>query len=141
MRVWIHCKHSAGTRKLIFSPDTDTYHIGMSVLNDTRICECDVYVQLNKDGSKYIHLSSLPEALSDDRELASIPQEKQTQCLQTLYVTTGCDYTSFFHGIGKVAFIKTFYQYSNFISAGTDYPGTLSDVTPETESLGFLSFV
>jgi len=33
------------------------------------------------------------------------------------------------------------YQYSNFISAGTDYPGTLSDVTPETESLGFLSFV
>ena len=45
MRVWIHCKHSAETRKLIFSPDTDTYHIGMSVLNDTRICECDVYVQ------------------------------------------------------------------------------------------------
>jgi len=33
------------------------------------------------------------------------------------------------------------YQYSSFISAGTDYPGTLSDVTPETESLGFLSFV
>jgi len=33
------------------------------------------------------------------------------------------------------------YQYSSFISAGTDYPETLSDVTPETESLGFLSFV
>ena len=30
MRVWIHCKHSAGTRKLIFSPDTDTYHIGIA---------------------------------------------------------------------------------------------------------------
>ena len=30
---------------------------------------------------------------------------------------------------------------SNFISTGKDYHGTLSDVTPETESSGFLSFV
>ena len=140
MRVWIHCKNSAGTRKIIFSPDTDTYHIGMSVLNDTRISECDIYVQLNREGSKYMHLSSLPDAVCNDRELGTIPDSRLLQCLQTLYVTTGCDYTSFFHGIGKVAFLKTFYQYSDFISAGTDYPGTLADITPEEESLGFLSF-
>jgi len=86
----------------------------MSALNHTHICECDVYVQLDKDGSKYIHLSSLPEALSNDRDLASTLQVKQTQSLQTLYVTTGCDYTSFFHGIGKVAFI-------DFISTQISY--------------------
>jgi len=28
-RVWLHVVHSAGTRKLLFSPDTDVYHIGL----------------------------------------------------------------------------------------------------------------
>ena len=27
LRVWLHCVHSAGTQKLIFSPDTDVYHV------------------------------------------------------------------------------------------------------------------
>ena len=36
MRVWMHCKYSVGTRKLIFSPDTDTYHVGMGLLEDAQ---------------------------------------------------------------------------------------------------------
>ena len=28
-RVWLHVVHCAGTRKLLFSPDTDVYHIGL----------------------------------------------------------------------------------------------------------------
>ena len=32
-RVWLHVVHSAGTRKLLFSPDTDVYHIGLPLLN------------------------------------------------------------------------------------------------------------
>ena len=30
LRVWLHCKHSQGTKVLIYSPDTDIYHIGMT---------------------------------------------------------------------------------------------------------------
>ena len=29
-RIWLHVKHSAGNRKLIFSPDNDVYHIGLT---------------------------------------------------------------------------------------------------------------
>ena len=83
---------------------------GKSVFNDTRISECDIYVQLNREGSKYMHLSSLPDTECNDRELGTISDSRLLQCLQTLYVITGCDYTSFFHGIGKVAFLKTFYR-------------------------------
>ena len=41
------------------------------------------------------------------------------------FVTKGCDYTSFSHGIGKVVFLK----YSDFISAGTDYPSVMSTMS------------
>ena len=34
--MWMHCKYSVGTRKLIFSPDTDTYHVGMGLLEDAQ---------------------------------------------------------------------------------------------------------
>ena len=48
MRVWMHCKYSVETHKLLFSPDTDTYRVGMGLLEDIRLCECDVYVQINR---------------------------------------------------------------------------------------------
>ena len=31
LRVLSHCVHSAVTQKLIFSPDTDMYHIGLTI--------------------------------------------------------------------------------------------------------------
>ena len=34
MRVWMHCNYSVGTHKLLFSPDTDTHHVGMGLLED-----------------------------------------------------------------------------------------------------------
>ena len=46
LRVWFHCKNSCGVHKLIFSPDTDVYHIGLSTMS----CfpECEIIVQLSK---------------------------------------------------------------------------------------------
>ncbi len=31
-RVWLHAISSAGSKKLVFSPDTDVYHIGLPLL-------------------------------------------------------------------------------------------------------------
>ena len=141
MRVWLHCKTSAGTKKIIYSPDTDTFHVGIGLLEDPRLSEYDIYVQLNKLGTtpKYIHLSSLQAALLRDPDLAAIPRPIKLQCLQTMYVVTGCDYTSFIHGFGKVSSLKTFSQHAAFIS-GHEYTGSLGDVTPSMQHLGFLSF-
>ena len=51
-RVWLHCVHSAGTRKLIFSPNV--YHVGLALLSRS-----EIVVQLSKsfkEGSKFLHL-------------------------------------------------------------------------------------
>ena len=61
-----------------------------------------------------------------------------------MYAATGCDYTSFFSGVGKSSFLKTFYQYSRFISSGRvrNATGTLADVNLETNfTNGFLAFL
>ena len=55
----------AGTKKIIYLPDTDTFHVGIGLLEDPRLSGHDIYVQLNKLGTnpKYIHLSLLQAAL------------------------------------------------------------------------------
>ena len=37
LAAWLHCLQSSGTKKLIFSPDTDIYHIGIPIVNNN-IC-------------------------------------------------------------------------------------------------------
>ena len=43
-----------------------------------------------------------------------------------LFICSGCDYVSYFSGLGKVAFLNT-YQHAPFIS-GNMLPGILSEV-------------
>ena len=32
-RVWLHVLHSSGHKKLLYSPDTDVYHIGLTLID------------------------------------------------------------------------------------------------------------
>ena len=130
LRVWLHCVNSEGNRKLIFSPDNDVYHIGLTV--SQTMPHTDVFVQLSKsptDTAKFIHQNGLIQALASDPDLASVPTNEQAQALQTLYVCTGCDYISFFQGIGKVSFLQTFFQNAKFILGDPTLPGTIGHVT------------
>lgn len=52
MRLWLHCKHSAGSKKLIFSPDTDIYIIGLTIA-PTIVPPAHVFVQLNKSAAGF----------------------------------------------------------------------------------------
>ena len=86
---------------------------------------------------KLLHLNELD---SLDSDLQSIPPHKRKEILQVLYVLAGCDFTSFFAGIGigKVTLYNAFYRYSSFISFPDQHtPGSISDVTPDSN--GFLS--
>ncbi len=49
-RIWLHTVNSAGTKKLVLSPDTDVYHyiIGFPVAASSNI---DVLAQLSKFNS------------------------------------------------------------------------------------------
>ena len=95
-RVWLHAFRSVGHRKLVFSPDTDVYHIGLPLL-DTELH--DVYVQLSPATSpelRLLHLNGLCQSLASDPDLALVPYTELPKVIQSLYISTGCDYVSFF---------------------------------------------
>jgi hypothetical protein len=142
LRIWLHCKHSTGSHKLIYSKDTDIYHIGLTLASE----HTNVLVQqsdvISGEKSRFISLQNLQKALHTDRDLSCVPHDDRAQALQTIYVCTGCDYISFFKGISKNFFLTTFFQHSNFISSGcAETPGTLADVHFGAHKHGFLAFL
>ena len=132
LRVWLHCKHSCGVNKLIFSPDTDVYHIGLPLMQSFE--EWHIIIQLSKhthDKARYLDMNNLVTAMENDPDLSQIPPHLRPQVLQTIYVCTGCDYTSFFNGLGKVSFLTTFFQHATFIAGGSDPVGSLGSLNSE----------
>ena len=141
-RMWLHVKQTEQSNILIMSPDTDCYHIGMPLNYDQ---PKDVIVQLNKYTSKeikFLHLPALLQAIGKDPDLSFIPNNLLPQMLCTLFVVTGCDYTSFFSRIGKTTFYRYLFQHTKFITSG-ELPGTLADIGLRDNSfeMGFLSFL
>ena len=139
-RIWLHVKNTAYKRILVVSPDTDIYHIGLPL---QRLCK-EVVVQVSPINSrelKYLHMTALSKALLNDPDLAHIEPRELFQVFQTLYVCSGCDYTSFFHQIGKATFLRHFFQHANFIT-GKDIEGkgTLAEIGNEYQK-GFLAFL
>ncbi len=131
-RLWLHMKHSAGRRKFILSPDTDVYHIGLPLVS----AGDSVIIQLSKPSDKdlkLINLNILIDLLKRDPDLVHIHDSHIPRVLQTLFVCTGCDYISFFSGIGKAFFYKVFFQYAKFIAA--DLSGPFVEVISHTNLL------
>ena len=82
--------------------------------------------------------------LHDDPDLARIDNNILPKIMQTIYVATGCDYTSFFSQIGKATFLRYYFQYASFITGGIDStPGTLAHtlLSDGSYKLGYLAFV
>ncbi|XP_066282530.1 uncharacterized protein [Branchiostoma lanceolatum] len=116
-RVWLHAKSTSFKNILIYSPDTDVYHIGMPLIE---ILGKNVWILLKYgfNSREFLHLNGLIDCFRRDPELLSIPKEKNPIIMQTLFICSGCDYVSYFVGFGKVSFMKAFYKFSNFISGG-----------------------
>ena len=106
--------------------------------------ECDVIVQLSKytdDRARYLHMTHMLTALSTDPDLSEIDLPARPQVLQSIYVATGCDYTSFFNGLGKVTFLATFYQHAAFIAGRNSPPGTMGEMSMDADSDAKFSFL
>ena len=136
-RIWLHTLNSAGNKKLILSPDTEVYHIGLPFVAET---DLDVLVRLSKFNSvehKILDMQALISAFNNDPELAHIPSTSLPSVMQTLFVCTGCDFISFFNGLGKASFLSTMLEYSKFICGNNEQcPGTLMSTSTD----GKLSF-
>ena len=121
MRIWLHCVHTSGQRVLIFSPDTDVYHIGLVVAQHIPT------KPLSSNSAKvwWIQQVSFTFMLccryfKETQICATSLHPSAANTTQSLYVYTGCDYTSFFVGVGKCTFLATFFQYASFIASGSD---------------------
>ena len=131
-RLWLHLRYSAGTKKFILSPDTDVYHIGLPLVTP----EESVIVQLSRPSDKELKLLNvniLIDLLKRDPDIVHIPEINIPRVLQTLFVCTGCDYVSFFAGIGKAFFLKVFFEYAKFIAV--DLVGPFTGVISHTNLL------
>ena len=67
-RVWLHVLRSPGTHKLVCSPDTDVYHIGLPLISN----QCmDVFVRVSTFSSQehYLNLYNLLTSLQGDLDL------------------------------------------------------------------------
>ena len=138
----MHCVKAAGVRKLVYSPDTDVYHVGLTIVGELE--ECDVIVQLSKytdDRARYMHMNNMMTALTTDQDISEIPLEERPQVLQSVYVATGCDYTYFFNGLGKVTFLATFYQHATFIAGRNGPPGSMGQMSLDADSDARFSFL
>lgn len=128
-RVWLYCLNTPHSRVVIYSPDTDTYHIGLrSLYSPDGTMKKDAVVQLSMsiDSNEYLSLSKLVNFLSSDLDLDTLAKDQLPTTMQTIYIASGRDYTSFFYGCGKASFLSTFFQHANFIT-GSDEEGTLAD--------------
>ena len=138
-RVWLHVLRSPGTHKLVCSPDTDVYHIGLPLMCNQLL---DIFVRISVFSSqehRYLSLKKLTTSLQGDPDLSSVLGEILPKVLQTLFVSTGCDYVSYFAGFGKSTFLKAFFQHASFINDVSQ--STLASTCDSSRQLGFLSFV
>ncbi len=141
MRIWRHVYQTEGTHIMIYSPDTDVYNIGLSL--STCLASKEIIVQLNLPHSptcSYLHLNNLVCALERDPDLASLPRPTVNKIFQMLFICSGCDYISYFHGHGKAVFFNIFFQHAQFIS-GQHADGSLSNISIENRDKGFLAFL
>ena len=89
---------------------------------------------------RLLHFNHLLLSLATDPDLALVSAPRP-HVLQTLFICSGCDYISFFVGLGKATMMRHLLQNAWFISGTQEFPGTLADTIPGREEQGFLSFV
>ena len=136
-RIWRHATQSRAKIILIYSPDTDIYNIGL-----TLICESDkqYIVQLNVTHSaekRYLNLNIHLIALSNDPDLAYVLRNYLGITLQTVFICTGCDYISYFKSVGKLTILNNFFHYAEFI-CGSGKPGSCIKHWNRIKIVGFL---
>lgn len=138
MRVWRHALQTLCKKILIYSPDTDVFNIGLTLLKPG--CYYIIQINLPQYPPQYVYVNKLLHAFETDPDLATVQRNKLGSIIQQLYVCTGCDYVSYVAGIGKAMFINCFFQHAEFVT-GMSTDGDLSMTNDTDMNVGFLSLI
>ena len=138
----MHATKTLHDQLLIISRDTD---VGLPLLcAQTK----EIMMQISALSSRelqLVNITNLVQAFKTDPDLALLEQERIPEIMQTVYAVSGCDYVSFFSGLGKATFLRYFFQYASFITAGSSHhsstAGTLADTDLDSSyESGYLAF-
>ena len=137
-RIWLHSRVSAVTKKIILSPDTDVYiqYWLTTVIQPTE----SVIIQLSRPSDKQLNLLNCNvflDLLKRDPDLAHVREEHIGRLMQSIFVATGCDYISFFSGIGKAFFLKVVFENAKFITENLlgPFTGSISHSNLDEQAL------
>ncbi|CAC5388729.1 unnamed protein product [Mytilus coruscus] len=113
-RVWLHASQTAASRVIIYNPDTDIFFIGLPIVKSLRK---SVFVQTKETSYEktFVDVMRFLSLLSHDLSVQGIHDIES--CIQMLYICSGRDFVSCFHGCGKKAFLDGFYQNAQFIAS------------------------
>ena len=115
-RVWFHAVRCEHRNILIFSPDTDTVHIGLPLVDQRNDNEVVIQFSDKLGHQSFVYINKLIKCLKSDPDLGQVTNDSVCSIIQFLFIVSGCDYISFFAGFGKIRFLQTFFQYATFIS-------------------------
>ncbi len=138
--VFLHSVLSERSDCLIYSPDTDVFNIGMPLVE--RFPQKHFVIQL-KDTSQsqhFIDLDLLLNAFSNDTDLSHLVEHNIGAQMQTLFISSGCDYVSHFKHKTKNNFYSAFLDNCSFVSCNPQIDGNLSQTFVSDWESGFLSF-
>ena len=96
-RLWLRAIKSERHKMLVFSPDTHFWPRDGKCSNNG----CSHSGRQGSIRQKFIHLNALVQALSNDVDLNPIPTENRSKVIQSLFVLSGCDFTSFLLALAK----------------------------------------
>jgi hypothetical protein len=143
-RIYLHVVNTTHRNILIYSKDSDVVHIGLGVNMEGR--EVMIQSKKNSTDDTFLHLTRLQKAIVDDPDLFSIPEHLRCIVVRNIFIITGCDYNSYFHSHGKIAFLTTFVKHAKMITghnvANRDIGqfGTSVFTDEHNKHLGLLAF-
>ena len=107
----------------------------------------EVAIQFRKDPFKprFVYLNVLRNAILHDSDIACllnhINEEDIFKIFQVLFITSGCDFVSYFVDVGKITFLNVFFKYCGFITKGEGAAcGKLYQTNNDVYAQGLLSF-
>ena len=89
------------------SSDTDVYHIGLPIVAGSSLEVVEKLSPFTSLENRYLDVQALIKAFVDDHDLAPIPSSLTPAVIQMLFTCTGCNFISFFNGLGKASFLAT----------------------------------
>ena len=113
-QIWTHVVDTASSVVHIRSIDSDIGMISLPLFQ--KFSNKHVYIEFQSAPILFIHLNKLVAGVENDDHLVCIPQENRTKVAQTVYIASGCDFVSYWVGLGKTRYFKAFFQCADFIS-------------------------